>query len=345
MDMFKCALHQVLRNYTLYLNPPANLPCGRKPECLEKNTRLSAERWHTLSHEKFEESWWRIEPTSQRWKALVLTTAPPKPRVRLSRVEEFNKFHPHKRGGAYLERERGGGLFERIRYTRSPICVFKIWDANTVITVYETTSRATQGNKSVTHSSLGPRRLAQPLCQENKLVERSHFLMLRGPTGRLLYCAVITPKLILISTHLKCLWITEYIITRVQHKWKNSNTARQFHDRRPVVYWDLSNHRWTTDLKLFLRGPSRLSSLVRVEARCGTRGPGTAVLDNDSYYIHKRRKWGMLRSDWFVTRQILAHLCRVEKVNKMSATFWAFQWRWNSSFPLKIARKNTLKKQ
>ena len=27
----------------------------------------------------------------------------------------------------------------------------------------------------------------------------------------------------------------------------------------------------------------------------------------------------MLRSDWFATRQILAHICRVEKVNKMAA--------------------------
>ena len=28
----------------------------------------------------------------------------------------------------------------------------------------------------------------------------------------------------------------------------------------------------------------------------------------------------MLQSDWFATRQILAHICRVEKVNKMAAT-------------------------
>ena len=81
MDMFKCALHQVLclRCYILYPNPPANLPCGRKPECPEKTHDFRQSVGILFSHEKFEESWWRIEPTSQRWKALVLTTAPPKP--------------------------------------------------------------------------------------------------------------------------------------------------------------------------------------------------------------------------------------------------------------------------
>ena len=50
MDMFKCALHQVLRNYILYPNPPANLPCGGETGVPGENPRLSAERWTYSFH-------------------------------------------------------------------------------------------------------------------------------------------------------------------------------------------------------------------------------------------------------------------------------------------------------
>jgi hypothetical protein len=59
------------------LTHPVDLPCGRKPE---KTTTFSRALTESVA--------W-IEPRSQRWKALALTTAPPKPR----RSEATYAFH------------------------------------------------------------------------------------------------------------------------------------------------------------------------------------------------------------------------------------------------------------
>jgi hypothetical protein len=61
------------------LTHPVNFPCGRKPEHYKgENPRCSGDWLFAIS------PWARIKPTISdvKWKALVLTTTPPKPQTK-----------------------------------------------------------------------------------------------------------------------------------------------------------------------------------------------------------------------------------------------------------------------
>jgi hypothetical protein len=77
--IFKKIVNDITFLTVFLLTHPVNFPCGRKPEHLQRR-KPTMFGWLTLRISP----WARIKPTISdvKWKALVLTTTPPKPQTK-----------------------------------------------------------------------------------------------------------------------------------------------------------------------------------------------------------------------------------------------------------------------